>query len=122
MRRIAFVMTAMTVGLLLGAGRPEPGVQDKSELVEEESARFQGTWQLVSVEADGVKAPRPGRQDPGGHQRLPPYRDVRRPGCCPLRPVLHRPDDLAEVGDGHARGGPDKGKQIKGITSWRETC
>src|SRR3954453_10404027 len=56
MRRIAIGMAALAVGLLLGAGLPELGGQDKGKLVEEELARFQGTWQLVSAETDGVKA------------------------------------------------------------------
>jgi uncharacterized protein (TIGR03067 family) len=47
----------VAVELLLGAGRPEPAGDAKRPLVERELARFQGTWQLVSAEADGVKAP-----------------------------------------------------------------
>ena len=48
---------AVVAGLLVGAGRPEVFGEDKRTLVEQELARFQGTWQLVSAEADGVKAP-----------------------------------------------------------------
>src|SRR3954463_11250275 len=58
MRWIGFGPAAVAGGPLCGAGGPEPAGGDKRMLVEEELARFQGTWQPVSAEADGVKAPK----------------------------------------------------------------
>ena len=50
MRRIGFGSTAVAAGLLLGAGLPEPGGADKSQVVERELDRFQGTWRLDSTD------------------------------------------------------------------------
>lgn len=49
-------LATMMVGLLIGGGAAR-GDEDRSKLVEEELARFQGTWQLISAQTDGVKAP-----------------------------------------------------------------
>ena len=57
MGRIGFGSATVAVGLLPGAGRPEPAGDERRTLVEEELARFQGTWQPVSAETDGGRAP-----------------------------------------------------------------
>ena len=47
---------ALAVLLLVGAGKPQDEDAKKAELARE-LARFQGTWQLVSAESEGKKAP-----------------------------------------------------------------
>lgn len=55
MRRIGLVVVAG--GLVAGAGRSVRGGEDREALAEQELARLQGTWQLVSATADGVQVP-----------------------------------------------------------------
>ena len=116
MRRIAFGMAAVAVGLLLGAGRPEPGGEDEGKLVKEELARFQGTWQLVSAEADGVKAPKD-RTDKirvviKGSRHTVIFGDQEVVHSVPfaIDPTTTPKSVTDTLVDG-----PDKGKQIKGI-------
>jgi uncharacterized protein (TIGR03067 family) len=116
MRRIGFGLAAVAVGLLLGAGRPEPAGEDKRKLVEEELARFQGTGQLVSAETDGVKAP----QDRTAMVRVI-IRDGRHTVMFGDQEVVHSvpfaidpttsPKSVVDT----LQEGPEKGKQIQGI-------
>ena len=116
MRRIGFGSAAVAVGLLLGAGLPEPGGDDSSQVVQEELARFQGTWQLVSAEADGVKAPKD-RTDKirvviKGSRHTVMFGDQEVVHSVPfaIDPTTTPKSVTDTLVDG-----PDKGKQIKGI-------
>jgi uncharacterized protein (TIGR03067 family) len=116
MRRIAFGMAAMAVGVLLGAGLPEPGGQDKGKLVQEELARFQGTWQLDSAETDGVKAPKD-RTDKirvviegSRHTVFFGHQEVVHSVPVAIDPTS-KPKSVTET----LVDGPDKDQQIKGI-------
>jgi uncharacterized protein (TIGR03067 family) len=43
--------------LLAGSGPPAPAGDAKADAVKKELAKLEGTWQLVSAETDGKKAP-----------------------------------------------------------------
>ena len=114
MRKIGAV--AVVAGLLVGAGRPEVLGEDKRTLVEQELARFQGTWQLVSAEADGVKAP----QDRTDKIRVV-IKGSRHTVMFGDREVVHSvpfvidPTTTPKSVTDTLVDGPDKGKQIKGV-------
>lgn len=106
MRRIGF--GAVVLVFLLGA--------DDDKLVEEELARFQGTWQLVSAESDGVKAPREQtdriRVIIKGSRHTVMFGDKAVAGPVPfaIDPTTTPRSVVDTLEDG-----PNKGKQIKGI-------
>lgn len=116
MRRIGFGSEAVAVGLLLGAGHPKAGGEDKSKLVEQELARFQGTWQLVSAETDGEKAPKD-RTDKirvviKGSRHTVFFGDQEVAHSVPFALA---PTTTPRSATDTLEDGPDKGKEIRSI-------
>jgi len=109
MKWIGFVSAAVVV-FLLGAGRDDAGK------LEEELARFQGTWQLVSAETDGVKAPKEQtdkiRVVIKGPRHTVMFGDQAVFGPVPF---VVDPTTMPRSTVDTLEDGPNKGKQIKGI-------
>ena len=116
MRRIGFGWRPWRSGCSSGPVAPSRAARTSGKLVEEELARFRGTWQLVSAETDGVKAPKD-RTDKirvviEGSRHTVIFGDQEVVHSVPFAvDPTTTPKSVTDT----LVDGPDKGKQIKGI-------
>jgi uncharacterized protein (TIGR03067 family) len=107
-------LAAMALALH-GAGPPPPGASE-SEVVRQELARFQGTWQLVRAESNGEKVPeervRQVRVTITGNTHTVRFGDqvVVHDVSFAIDPTKTPREVTDTINDG-----PNKGKQILGI-------
>jgi uncharacterized protein (TIGR03067 family) len=115
MRRIALAFAV--VGVLTGGGSPRADdVDARSSKIEAELARLRGTWQLVSAETDGEKAPEERVEKirviiENSHHTVK-FGDVEIAHEVPftIDPTTEPGTTIDTIPDG-----PDRGKTIRGI-------